>query len=156
MHFHRASNAWLGLGRAPHKTCTVYDKRESPLERFLSRSSSPLCPPRASLDACAERLCGYTSWVDKMRAESAPELWLPRINNGHGDRTAQPSTAHRAPFSSPVCVPCGKWPKFMIACIWAPDWTVDVIRPSNEMPPCKTTSARCGLECALLLFWPCK
>lgn len=74
-----------------------------------------------------------------MRAESAPELWLPRINNGHGDRTAQPSTAHRAPFSSPVCVPCGKWPKFMIACILGPrlDGRRNPIRPPNEMPPCK-------------------
>ncbi|KAL6910964.1 hypothetical protein GGI43DRAFT_31256 [Trichoderma evansii] len=49
MRFHRTSSAWLGLGRAPHKTCTVYDKRESLLKHFLSRSSSPLCLPARAL-----------------------------------------------------------------------------------------------------------
>lgn len=85
-----------------------------------------------------------------MRAESAPELWLPRINNGHGDRTAQPWTAHRAPFSSPVCVPCGKWPKFIIACIWAPDpdgrrnsSLPMKCRPAKQRVRCVDSSVRC-------------
>lgn len=55
----------------------------------------------------------------------------------------------------PVLLSCvcalRQWPKFMIACICAPDRILDAEGPpSNEMPPTSTTTAVCGLECALL------
>lgn len=42
-------------------------------------------------------------------------------------------------------MPCGKWPKFMIACILGPrmDGRRNPIQPPNEMPPCKTN--KCGV-----------
>lgn len=77
-----------------------------------------------------------------MRAESAPELWL----QGSTMAMAIGPPSHRrlvAPFSPPVCVPCGKWPKFMIACILGPRLDGRRNPVPNEMPPCKNN--KCGV-----------
>ncbi|KAL7793470.1 hypothetical protein V8C43DRAFT_46338 [Trichoderma afarasin] len=71
-------------------------------------------------------------WVDKMRAESAPERWLPSIN-GTG-----------AFLLGPVLLSCAcalrQWPKFMIACICAPGRIMHAEQRPNESPPCDTTA----------------
>ncbi|KAL6700101.1 hypothetical protein J3F84DRAFT_362699 [Trichoderma pleuroticola] len=67
-----------------------------------------------------------------MRAESAPERWLPSIN-GTG-----------AFLLGPVLLSCvcalRQWPKFMIACICAPGRIMHAEQRSNESPPCDTTA----------------
>lgn len=83
-----------------------------------------------------------------------PVGWTTCVPNQRQNCGSQGSTiaiaigppSHRrlmAPFSPPVCVPCGKWPKFMIACILGPRLDGRRNPVPNEMPPCKNN--KCGV-----------
>ncbi|KAL7962431.1 hypothetical protein V8C34DRAFT_183277 [Trichoderma compactum] len=103
-----------------------------------SSPQSPLCFPPAQAWTHALRGLWIHGWVDKMRAESAPERWLPSIN-GTG-----------AFLLGPVLLSCvcalRQWPKFMIACICAPGRIMHAEQRPNGSPPCDTTAPVCGLK----------